>query len=192
MNQLKISEKIHPDMHKRFSVRGTPFVSASSKFTDIESDRYLILIRDVDDIALIDRASEKAKTINKRLFIIFIANLPLKSRVKWVGKIYKKFPLVPVAIIPENIIPDFVNMLNITENQTGAVTKEESELMVSTICDRIGINQREAGLLKGYFKSWDDIEQTTKEELCTISGIGQATANKILGGIQQWMNKQNP
>lgn len=183
---IKISNRLDKKFVEELAAEGIPSTPVNSPFTDIETDRYLILIRDADDIALVERVKHKADGNKKHMILVFIATDPMKKRVKWLGKALKSFPNMPVAILPESIISDFVRGLVLTESTSVAIPKAEEEMMVSTLIDRLGINTMQAKLLKNYFNSFADIIVQTEESLVKLKGIGNATARAVLSGVQKW------
>jgi ERCC4-type nuclease len=189
VTEIRVSESLDIKYREALERNSVKCVVIPSPFTDIEMDKTLILIRDADDVALLDQAVLKAKSLNKRFMLIFVGTEHMKSSINWIGKAMRRVQGNTVAVLPAGLIPDFVKMIAETENGSAFIPIEDERMMVSCLTANLKVNMSIARQLRAKFKTADDLRNATEKDFHTLVGITPETIKSIMESAGKWLKK---
>jgi len=183
---VNISDKISSEIVKAVQETGLKYAIVPSRFTDIVTDKFLLVIREPSDISYIEPVLKKANDMNKAFVLVFekgFKKKDLDSIVKGlVGNLRVNIPIINL-LTPE-MIGDFVNNLAKTEHGRGGFSIGEIQFTPSYLVDVVGVNINQAKAIIKKFPTLEFLKQAREEDLKAISGIGDATAKKIVEALK--------
>jgi len=182
--EIQVSDKLSDALRKLIAEKGIQHTTVSSRFTDIITRQYLILVRDVDDVALLARA--KGKACDKRKLFMLIGVYDHTSPIK--PDVMGKFVRVTrdagyVLVVTKRAFPSFLVSIIRHEMSSPRITIGEAAGMPSTFVEHVGVTMNIARILAKHYDSVDDLRGKTKKDLTAIKGIGDKTAEFIVKAI---------
>jgi len=184
--KVNVSDKLSSEIRNAIQETGQDFVIVLSRFTDIETDKYLVLIRECFDSKYIGPVIKKSESMGKPIIFVVYGEI-VKSIIGDITKLLMgclQVNIPVISLLTAEQIGIFVKNVISSEKGSGSFNIGEIQFTPSFLVDKAGINITQATQVIEKFPSLEDLKQTKLEDLTSISGIGKATAKKILEALK--------
>jgi len=173
-----VSTTLPREWRESLSNIGVEYTPIDMVIPAIETQRFLVVGREPDDVAWFGKVRKYAERSQKAVMVI-LTSVPGNNSYDLLAKSLISSGIHLITLPSPEHVAQFIKRLLAVEGGRASITKGEEMLSPSYLVEATGLTLPQARLVLEQFKSVEAIREATTGDLTSIKGIGDASARKI-------------